>query len=256
MSRTPSAYGAVLAGAIMCAAPAAGRCETEKPELITDRPDFTESSVVVPRGSVQLESGFTYEKGPGGFRSFNAPELLSRWGVGRKWELRLGMPDYFRIRGSERASGFGDLLLGFKRQLGPLRGGLGASLIAGASFPTGARALSSNRVDPEAALTWATDLSERSSLSGMFGFGFPTEDGERRFIFQATVSWGRSLGGNWGAFLEYAGQFPSAGGDIHVIHHGYTYLLTSDSQLDLHFGFGLSRAAPDFFVGAGYSVRL
>src|SRR4051794_29638391 len=50
------------------------------PELVTDRPDFTDSTVVVPRGRLQLESGFNSEWGSDGRRQLDAPEVLLRWG--------------------------------------------------------------------------------------------------------------------------------------------------------------------------------
>ena len=38
-----------------------GIAQEETPELITDRPDQTESSSVVPLGALQIETGFTME---------------------------------------------------------------------------------------------------------------------------------------------------------------------------------------------------
>ena len=70
-----------------------------------------------------------------------------------------------------------------------------------------------------------------------------------------TVSFSYALGQRIGTFFEWAADFPSPGGDGHVFHHGYTYALTNRSQVDLHFGFGLTRTAPDFFIGAGYATR-
>jgi hypothetical protein len=241
--------------AVLCIglAPAARAADPE-PELITDRPDFTESSVVVPRGSLQLESGFTWEDDPDGAEIFNLPELLLRWGVLERTELRLGLPQYFRVRGAGRTDGFGDTYLGLKHQLGPWRG-WDFAIIPAVSLPTGARAFTSDAVDPEVKLTWARDLAERWSLSGMFAFYWPTEGERRNFTWQNTLSLAYSLGERWGTFLEYANAFPKRGGDQHLLHHGYTYAVTQTSQLDMHFGFGLSDAAPDFFIGAGYSHR-
>lgn len=227
----------------------------EEPEFLTDRPDFTESSFVVPRGMLQLESGFTWVDDPDGTESFNIPELLLRWGVGKRTELRLGVPQYFRSWGrGRRTDGLGDTYLGMKQQFGPLHG-WDLALIPAVYLPTGGRAFTSDGFDPEVKLTWGRDLAERWSLSGMFTFYWPTEGNRRNFTWQNTVSLGYSLGGRWATFLEYANALPERGGDEHLVHHGYTYALTSTSQLDLHFGFGLSEAAPDFFLGGGYSVR-
>ena len=40
-----------------------------------------------------------------------------------------------------------------------------------------------------------------------------------------------------------------------MLHHGYTVGVRPLTQLDLHFGVGVTRAAPDFLVGAGWSTR-
>jgi hypothetical protein len=70
-----------------------------------------------------------------------------------------------------------------------------------------------------------------------------------------TFEVGRSLGGRWKTFLEYAGGFPARGDSQHLLHHGYAYAITPISQADLHVGFGLSSRAPGFFFGGGFSTR-
>jgi hypothetical protein len=59
-----------------------------------------------------------------GQRSFDLPETAVRFGVAGKTELRLATPNYFvnDDTSSGFASGFADLTVGFKQQLGPTRG--------------------------------------------------------------------------------------------------------------------------------------
>jgi len=59
----------------------------------TDRPDFTESSIVVPPGSLQFENGFTYEMGDGAQRTSTYPETLLRVGLTKRVEARVGLPN-------------------------------------------------------------------------------------------------------------------------------------------------------------------
>src|SRR5688572_6026289 len=92
---------------LLLAAPAAAG-EKEREPIATDRPDFTETAIVVPRGSLQIESGFTYEKASSGEKIFSLPELLFRWGIGEKTELRFVAPDYIRVWDNGRTSGIGD----------------------------------------------------------------------------------------------------------------------------------------------------
>jgi hypothetical protein len=60
----------------------------------TDRPDFTESTSVVPKGHVQLETGYTYSRNvrEGVQSAHRFPEALLRAGViGDRVELRVGL---------------------------------------------------------------------------------------------------------------------------------------------------------------------
>ena len=58
------------------------------PEIVTDRPDITESGIVVPKGSLQAENGLTLTSDHGQ-RTVDLSETLLRLGVGSRTELRL-----------------------------------------------------------------------------------------------------------------------------------------------------------------------
>jgi hypothetical protein len=243
---------------VLFAAPPVFGQETgaEEPELLTDRPDFTETSFAVPAGSLQFESGFTYTNGADGERGFNAPEILLRYGIRPRTELRLGFPDYVTVRGGgQRVGQWGDTYLGFKQELGKRGGTYAFSMIPAVTLPTGGSDVSSDRVDPEFVLTWSRELGPQWSVGGIVGYAWATEEDERNGILFPTLSFARSLSDRVGTFFEYAAEFPERGGDAHLFHHGYTYALSPVRQLDFHVGVGLSAAAPDFFIAAGYSFR-
>jgi hypothetical protein len=65
----------------------------------------------------------------------------------------------------------------------------------------------------------------------------------------------RQISSRWDAFTEYAGDFPQRGGPQHLLHFGTAFKLTSNQQLDFHFGFGLSSATADHLIGFGYSLQ-
>jgi hypothetical protein len=92
-------------------------------------------------------------------------------------------------------------------------------------------------------------------VGGILGLAWPTEEGERNRTFFPTVAFGRNLLERWGTFTEWAAEFLPTGGDVHLLHHGSTYALAKNRHFDVHFGVGLSHAAPDFLIGGGYSVR-
>jgi hypothetical protein len=59
--------------------------------IATDRPQITNSSIVVPCGSVQFENGLQ-ESSSSSQRTFDFPETSLRIGIASKTELRLGGP--------------------------------------------------------------------------------------------------------------------------------------------------------------------
>ena len=59
--------------------------------ITTDRPTFTNSSIVVPAGSLQAENGILGTNNHGQ-NIFDGPETLVRFGVASRTELRLTVP--------------------------------------------------------------------------------------------------------------------------------------------------------------------
>ena len=69
---------ASLALVTIMAAPSLVLAEEYSSDIITDRPDFTERAVVVPLGTMQLESGITHEQFPGELSTGSAGEIRIR----------------------------------------------------------------------------------------------------------------------------------------------------------------------------------
>ena len=119
---------------LFCAASAnTGLAQSGGEEIVTDRPDITESAVVVPKASLQAENGLTWTND----HLDNLVALcqtLLRLGLSDRTELRLTLPSY--SLGFSRglgSSGATDMSIGFKQQLGPLPGGVDLSVIVATS---------------------------------------------------------------------------------------------------------------------------
>ena len=246
-----------------CFLPVACLAQESKTEpIVTDRPDFTESTETVPRGRFQLEGGFTYVR-DGSTRENGLGEWLLRAAVGAKTELRFGVPSYLGMRSADSsASGFEDASFGFKVKLveGAEPYGLRRphiAFIGATSVPTGSSAYRENRLQPEGKLCLGWDLSERLGLAANLNYAWRSEGGQQFDEYSGSVSFAYGLTERTGAYLEYFGFAPGnkGGPDTSYLNGGMTYLVTSDYQLDARGGVGLNGRSNDYFIGAGASRR-
>jgi len=227
-----------------------------QPVIMTDRPAITDASTVVPSGYLLFENGFA-ETGNQGQSGFDFTETLVRFGLASKTELRFGAPDYFQNFNTGRGfgSGWGDLSLGVKQQILATSGGFDASLVVALSLPTGANIISSHGYDPQFLAPWSHPISKNWTAAGMFSLLWPTEGARRNLTGQASLLIDRQITTKLDAFVEYGGEYPQRGGPQHIVHSGGSFKIRPNQQLDFHFGFGLSSAAVDHFIGFGYSFQ-
>jgi hypothetical protein len=161
-------------------------------EIVTDRPDITESSIVVPPGTLQSENGVMWT-GEHGKSKLDASESLLRLGVWSRAEVRIELPNYLgSLGGRGNSSGLTDFSAGAKYQVGPLPGAADLAVIAGVSFPTGNHSTSSHGFDPFVKFPWSRELRSGWSVGGMqslFGTrntGAETLHGNLRFTCSAS----------------------------------------------------------------------
>ena len=245
--------------------------EAAEPELITDRPDQTESTAIVGRGVVQIETGALLERDESDTLVEESTELagtLVRWGLSERFELRFGFAGFLKQDtetpfGRSHDEGLGDAELGFKLRL---REGDGKSpalaLIAATSLPVGEDGFTSDRFDPIVRLSVSHDLASGAGFGWNLGYrreSTPTFfDTEHQDFFFYTASLALPVGDRWGTFFELFGDIATGGDgeDAHSFDTGITFLLTDDVQLDTFAGGGITDEAPDTFLGVGISWRL
>ena len=255
MTRDRAANCLLVGAAILAAAGGAG---AQPAELVTDRPDQTESAVVVPRGLFQVETGYLFTR-DGGADGHAGPGTLFRIGLGGRTELRLG---HAGIVGGGGASGAGDSEIGAKVNLVSRADGRRpqVALLGALSLPTGAPGLSSGGADASFLAAFAHDLGPRLSLGWNAGAAWesaPDRPGRSTFIVYS-LALGVSLSDRLGTFLEVFGdrQVKGASSVAASVDAGLTLLLTDVLQLDASAGRRLRGQADDLFVGAGLSLRL
>jgi hypothetical protein len=246
---------ALLLAAVTVAAYAQSEPATDA-VIVTDRPDITESAIVVPKGSLQFENGLT-RTSDHGQATLDLSETLVRFGVVDRTELRVVVPNYITgLTGPTSASGFGDVAVGLKQQLGPQLSEVDLAVIIAISLPTGADRITSHGFDPFIKFPWSKDFSEGWSFGGMESMFWYTQDRRRNLTGESTLYIEKQITKPWDAFAEYGGDFAQRGGLREVAHFGTAYKVTPKNQIDFHFGFGLSHATPGRFFAVGYSFRI
>jgi hypothetical protein len=245
----------------------------EPPEMVTDRPDATESAVVVPRGYFQFELGWSHaEFDDQGIEAVadSFPELLVRIGLSRRVELRLGFDGYeweeARLFGSEteRREGIKDTSLGVKVGLFEEKGARPQMAVMGTlNFPTGAEEFTDSRALPALRVAFSNTLTERLSLGYNVGALLLTEeeaDGTKRTSANAiwSVSLGIGITERLSGFVEALGTpvLDALGSSRSAFDGGLVYLVRPNVQLDLFGGTAISGDGPDWFAGLGVSFRL
>ena len=223
-------------------------------ELVTDRPDQTESSIVVPPGYFQLETGWSLTH-QGQENTHEFPATLLRIGIARLVELRVGLNGYVweMVEPSPQRE---NIELGAKIHLWQEGGWIPeAGLLFSVSVP--------RRADSVFRLALSHSLSERISFAYNLGAAWESElDGDqdmnRLSIIQYTATLGIDLNDRTGTFVEVFGDLPlsAGGGSEHLLDGGLTYLLRENLQVDASGGIGLSQDADDWVVGLGVTIRL
>ena len=230
-------------------------CPTAKDEIATDRPDVTNSSLVVPTGSLQNENGINFSARDGG-RTIDGTNSRWRLGIAPCLELLVDLPTRFENIKAPGASGFSDITPAVKWQVSPLPGKVDVSLVAGIALPTGAIDIAGRGAQPYLQMPWSWELHDGWGLSGMLTEFFrPLEPTSKRitettFVIEKKITERASL------FAEYVGDYPEHAGPSQLFNSGGVYRLSPTQQVDFHVAFGLNHNAPSYIVGVGYSFRI
>jgi hypothetical protein len=230
-------------------------CPTPKNQIQTDRPDVTNSSLVVPFGSFQSENGINSSSRDGG-RTIDGPNTRWRAGIAPCLEILVDVPIYFANLKSPGISGWTDVAPALKWQISPVPGKIDLSATVGAALPTGAAQIAGSGVQPYLQFPWSWELHDGWGVSGMFTEFFRPTDAAARRTTETTFVIEKKLNERMGLFTEYVGDYPEGGRPTLLLNSGGTYLLTPNHQVDFRFAVGLNHNSPSYVVGVGYSFRI
>jgi Putative MetA-pathway of phenol degradation len=233
----------------------AGECPTSASEIATDRPDVTNSSLVVPVGSLQNENGIN-TTGRDFEKTFDGTNSRWRLGIAPCLEILVDLPNYTGKLQGDANSGFGNVVPAVKWQLNSLPEQWNLSVTAGAGLPTGSAKITGPGLQPYLQFPWSHELGGGWATSGMVtSFFFPSDPSNQQ-ITEATFVLEKKMTERTSLFVEYVGDYPSRGASMSLFNSGGEYLLTKTQQVDFHIGFGLNRNSPTYIFGVGYSFRL
>jgi hypothetical protein len=220
----------------------------------TDRPDITNSSHVVPEGSLRFENGVNVTA-PDHSIVVDATNTRARLGIAPCLEVLVDVPTYLATLSGQASAGFSDLAPAVKWQISPVPGEVDLSVVAGVGLPTGTSHLIGPGSQPYLQVPWSWEVSEHWAINGMLTAFFHPSDPASKEVSQATLVLERKLGEKAAVFIEWVGEFPSAAPASHLVNSGAIYRLSKTEQIDFHIGTGLNAEAPSFVFGVGYSYR-
>lgn len=224
-------------------------------ELVTDRPDQTESAVTVPLHSLQIETGFVYENSSENdfiMHNYSIAGTLFRYGLMNDFELRIGT-GYIIQNGEESVNDVDDLLIGFKINLLEENSQeIDLGILAHSNIPISSN-IQMKDVEPEVIISAAKTITDY--LSTGINLGGKYLDSLKAFEYIYTSAVGLSLLENINAFIEIYGNFSQASSSKHNFDGGITYMLNDVLQLDLSAGKSLGQSTKSWFISTGISIR-
>ena len=233
----------------------ADSCPTAKDEIATDRPDVTNSSLVVPVGSLQNENGVNVSSRDGG-QSIDGTNSRWRLGIAPCLEVLVDVPTYFANLRGPGNSGFTDVSPAIKWQISPVPGKIDLSVVTGVALPTGAEAIAGRGAQPYLQFPWSWELHDGWGLSGMLTEFFRPSELTTKRIMETTFVIEKNVSKKASLFVEYVGDYPENSSPSQLFNSGGLYHLSPTQQVDFHVAFGLNHNAPSYIVGVGYSFRI
>jgi hypothetical protein len=235
-----------------------------------DRPDFVDSSKVVGKGRLQIETSGAWDRNTANGttdRTFTTPTLL-RMGLGDTWELRLETEGRTIFRSKDLntgittvdEAGYADLALGAKWRLQDGQGNTpSVGIIATMNVNSGTAAFRRNGLRPSVRISVEWELPAELSLGVMPGIAYDKDDTGNRFIagiFGIVLD--KSWTDNFRTFIEFAApQIARAknGGSTISVDIGAAYTLSDNWQIDTALQRGLNANTPDLAWTVGLSAR-
>lgn len=229
----------------------------ENLHFTVDRPGISDYPTLVPKGFLQIETGFEYFKRENE-QSFFLPTMLLRSSVSSWLELRL-TNRYILVDSTGSTKERNNYYYGAleaKVKLIKEKGVIPATaLLAGYSItPRTSHELRGPIWGNHLLLLLENNLHDKVLFNYNFGWiwnGYSgTQSALLSFAFEIELSTQHAVFVEHGTFLNEGEE------NDYWFDLGYTHLAAKHSQFDISFGLNLNHRSPDYFVQIGYSTRL
>ena len=249
--------------------------ESEPDEIETDRDSFTPATTTAGRRRFIAESAYSVVDNRGIKETHSAPELIVRYGLTDRIELRLGWNYEVGGTGNETSgsvvseagpAGTGSRLIreyslayGVKVQVtGQQRWVPQSALVVQGFTPTGGSAGTSTVTDLAATYVAGWRFADRWKFDAAIRYGTSTEDGDHFNLWAPSAVLKVPLGEKWAGHVEYFGLF-STGKERnftkHFVSPGLHYLITPNLEVGFRLGWGLNEQSARFFSNVGVGWR-
>lgn len=238
--------------------------DTSEPiEMITDRPDVTESSSTVQKGSLQVETGAFYESFEDNnikFESAVFNTTLLRYGLLDNLELRLGWDfteETTTTNGIKNgiSNGMSPLLFGMKVAIAKEKNGWPEMALLGHAFLpfSASRDFKPQTTGANFIFALSHTLSGKSSLSYNLGGEWGDDNPEVGYTY--SVAYGYGISRRLACYAELYGNLPENSSANHFWDAGLTYLIRPNIQLDATLGTSINKGQ-DIYLSSGISFRI
>ncbi len=237
------------------------------PEAMPKGLAWTQKIARLARGRTQLEGGYSFLRGSagGGDGTQHAfPDLLLRFGLTDRLELRLGWPGH--VTGD-----VGDPTLGgrFSRTLDPnvglaydLWGQRGVlpqtAVLAAVPILLAGNPFALNSLQPLTEVMYAWQSSDRTTITGRSGFAIFDAPGDNFTQFQQSLSFDVILTERLGTFVSW-NMLADHGSWNDTTQHmggvGLSFLLTERFAISWRSAVGLNSTAPEFLNDIRFAYR-
>ena len=224
-------------------------------QIVTDRPDQTESSSTIPLGGLQIESGILVSQEGSTFSNFEQfllPTTLFRYGMTKGVELRfLSQFEINKVRDFS-FRGMSDIEVGVK--IGILNNPEKSTEVAFMShvvFPSGSPRITGDEYGTINKLLISHKLGENANLGYNIGYNY---FGEGSGDLTYTLALGVGVNDKVGVYIEPYGELANMEEAILNFNAGFTYLVNPLFQLDFSFGTGITDRMN--FISMGFSYLM